>query len=253
MKHENKIALVTGSSRGLGRTIALHLARSGADIVVTYRSGKTEAEAVVSEIQSLGRRAVALAIDVADTKTFEAFATSLKAALSTHWGRGRFDFLVNNAGIGIHKPFAETTEADFDSLMNVHVKGVYFLTQTLLPLIADGGRIVNTSTGLARFSVPGYSAYAAMKGAVEVFTRYLAKELGPRRISANVVAPGIIETDFTKQTLARPGVREFMSGNIALGRVGVPDDIGGVVDFLCSENGRWVNAQRVEASGGMFL
>jgi NAD(P)-dependent dehydrogenase (short-subunit alcohol dehydrogenase family) len=253
MKHENKIALVTGSSRGLGRNIALKLARSGADIVVTYRSGTTEADAVVAEIEALGRRAVALAIDVADTKTFEPFAKSLKAALATHWQRERFDFLVNNAGIGIHKPFAETTETDFDSLMNVHVKGVYFLTQTLLPLLADGGRIVNTSTGLARFSVPGYSAYAAMKGAVEVFTRYLAKELGQRRISANVVAPGIIETDFTKQTLERPGVREFMSANIALGRVGVPDDIGGVVDFLCSEEGRWVNAQRVEASGGMFL
>ncbi|ATC65253.1 short-chain dehydrogenase [Nibricoccus aquaticus] len=253
MKHEKKIALVTGSSRGLGRNIALQLARSGADIVVTYRRGKAEADAVVAEIEALGRRAVALPIDVADVKSFAEFVAALKAALTSHWQRERFDFLVNNAGIGIHKPFAETTEADFDSLMNIHVKGVYFLTQKLLPLLADGGRIVNTSTGLARFSVTGYSAYAAMKGAVEVMTRYLAKELGARRISANVVAPGIIETDFTKQTLSRPGAREYMEGNIALGRVGVPDDIGGVVDFLCSEEGRWVNAQRVEASGGMFL
>jgi NAD(P)-dependent dehydrogenase (short-subunit alcohol dehydrogenase family) len=253
MKHENKIALITGSSRGLGRNIALQLARSGADIVVAYRQSKTEGEAVVAEIQALGRRAVALPIDVADTRTFAAFAETLKAALTTTWQRETFDFLVNNAGIGIHKPFTETTEADFDSLMNVHVKGVFFLTQKLLPLLADGGRIVNTSTGLARFSIPGYAAYASMKGAVEVLSRYLAKELGPRRISVNVVAPGIIETDFTKQSLSRPGVREFMSANIALGRVGVPDDIGGVVDFLCSEEGRWLNAQRVEASGGMFL
>ncbi len=253
MKHENKIALVTGSSRGLGRNIALQLARSGADIVVTYRTGKAEADTVVAEIEALGRRAVSLAIDVADAKSFPAFASALKAALVATWRRDTFDFLVNNAGIGIHKPFAETTEEDFDSLMNIHVKGVYFLTQRLLPLLADGGRIVNTSTGLARFCVPGYSAYAAMKGAVEVMTRYLAKELGARRISANVVAPGIIETDFTKQALERPGARAYMEGNIALGRVGVPDDIGGVVDFLCSEDGRWVNAQRVEASGGMFL
>lgn len=253
MKHENKIALITGSSRGLGRNIALQLARSGADIVVTYRQSKTEGETVVAEIQALGRRAVALPIDVADTRTFAAFAETLRAALTTTWQRETFDFLVNNAGIGIHMPFTETTEADFDSLMNVHVKGVFFLTQKLLPLLADGGRIVNTSTGLARFSIPGYAAYASMKGAVEVLSRYLAKELGPRRIGVNVVAPGIVETDFTKQSLSRPGVREFMSANIALGRVGVPDDIGGVVDFLCSEEGRWVNAQRVEASGGMFL
>lgn len=253
MKHENKIAVVTGSSRGLGRAIALRLARSGADVVVTYRSGRPEAEAVVAEIQALGRRAVALPLDVARVATFETFAASLKAALETHWERRAFDFLVNNAGIDIAKPFAETTEADFDALMNVHFKGVFFLTQRLLPLLADGGRIVNTSTGLAPFSIPGYAAYASMKGAVEVFTRYLAKELGPRRIGVNTVAPGIIETDFTREALSHPGAREFMSKNIALGRVGVPEDIGGVVDFLCSEDGHWVNAQRIEASGGMFL
>jgi NAD(P)-dependent dehydrogenase (short-subunit alcohol dehydrogenase family) len=177
----------------------------------------------------------------------------LKTTLGSTWGRTSFDCLVNNAGIDIAKPFAETTEADFDALMNVHFKGVFFLTQRLLPLLADGGRIVNTSTGLARFSIPGYAAYASMKGAIEVFTRYLAKELGPRKISANIVAPGIIETDFTREALSHPGAREFMSKSIALGRVGVPDDIGGVVAFLCSEEGRWVNAQRVEASGGMFL
>ena len=253
MKHENKIALVTGSSRGLGKNIALTLARAGADIIVTYRSGREEAEAVVAEIQALGRKAVALQIDTGKAGTFAAFADSLKEVLSSTWQRETFDFLVNNAGIDRAAPFLQFTEEDFDELMNVHLKGVFFLTQKLVPLIADGGRIVNTSTGLARFCVPGYSAYASMKGGIEVFTRYLAKELGARRISANVVAPGIIETDFTKEALSRPGAREFMSANIALGRVGVPDDIGGVVSFLCSEEGRWVNAQRVEASGGQFI
>lgn len=253
MKHENKIALVTGSSRGLGRAIALKLARSGADVVVTYRERRAEGEAVAAEIRALGRRAEVLQLNVARVGTFEAFAATVAEKLQASWGRGNFDFLVNNAGINRTAPFAETTEEAFDELMNVHFKGVFFLTQRLLPLLADGSRIVNTSTGLARFSTPGYAAYASMKGAVEVFTRYLAKELGPRRISANVVAPGIVETDFTEQALARPGAREFLSANIALGRVGVPDDISGVVDFLCSEEGRWVNAQRVEASGGMFL
>jgi NAD(P)-dependent dehydrogenase (short-subunit alcohol dehydrogenase family) len=253
MKHENKIALVTGSSRGLGRNIALKLASDGADIVVTYRQRKEEGESAVAEIEALGRKAVALQLDTAKTSTFDDFKSSLKLALSDTWQRTHFDFLINNAGIDRASPFAQTTEQDFDDLMNVHLKGVFFLTQKLLPLIADGGRIVNTSSGLARFSVPGYAAYAAMKGAIEVLTRYLAKELGTRHISANVVAPGIIETDFTREALSHPGAREFMSSNIALGRVGVPDDIGGVVSFLCSEEGRWVNAQRVEASGGMFL
>lgn len=253
MKHENKIALVTGSSRGLGRNIALQLARSGADVIVTYRKGKDEGEAVVAEIQALGRRAVALQIDTGKVNTFAEFAETLKGTLKSTWQRSTFDFLVNNAGFDSSAKFADTTEAAFDSLMNVHFKGVFFLTQTLLPLIADGGRIVNTSTGLARFSVPGYAAYASMKGAIEVLTRYLAKELGGRGITANAVAPGIIETDFTKSALGHEGMREFFAKNIALGRVGVPDDIGGVVNFLCSEEGRWVTAQRLEASGGMFL
>lgn len=253
MNLANKIALVTGSSRGLGRNIALQLAWSGADIIVTYRQKQAEGEAVAEEIRALGRKAVAIQLDTAKTAGFAAFAETLRQTLSATWGRDTFDCLVNNAGIDISKPFAATTEEDFDNLMNVHFKGVFFLTQTLLPLLADGGRIVNTSTGLARFSIPGYAAYASMKGAIEVFTRYLAKELGPRKISANVVAPGIIETDFTREALSHPGAREFMSKSIALGRVGVPDDIGGVVAFLCSEEGRWVNAQRVEASGGMFL
>jgi NAD(P)-dependent dehydrogenase (short-subunit alcohol dehydrogenase family) len=249
----DKIALVTGGSRGLGRNVALHLARGGADVILTYRARRADADAAAAEVRALGRRAAVLPLDVADVKRFGAFRDAVAEALRQTWQRDRFDFLINNAGIDRRAPFAEATEADFDELMNVHLKGVFFLTQALLPLIADGGRIVNTSSGLARFTVPGYSAYAAMKGAVEVMTRYLAKELGPRRISANVVAPGVIETDFTAHALSNPGVREFLTSNIALGRVGVPDDIGGVVAFLCSDAGRWVNGQRVEASGGMML
>lgn len=253
MRHSDKIALVTGGSRGLGRATALQLARTGADVIVTFRERQADGEAVASEIRALGRRALALPLDVAQVATFVPFAERIRATLLEHWGRPNFDFLINNAGIDRAAPFAQFEEADFDALFAVHFKGVFFLTQRLLPLLADGGRVVNTSTGLARFSIPGYAAYASMKGAVEVFTRYLAKELGPRRITANVVAPGIVETDFTADALSRPGLREHLAAQIALGRIGVPEDIGGVVDFLCSEEGRWVNAQRIEASGGMML
>lgn len=249
----SKIALVTGGSRGLGRNIALQLAANGADVVITYRSRKDEAEAVVAEIEALGRQAAALPFEAADTTRFGSFVTALQDTLKSKWQRDQFDFLVNNAGIDSSAPFAETTEENFDALFNIHFKGVYFLTQKLLTTLADGGSIVNLSTGLARFTVPGYSAYASMKGAIEVFTRYLAKELGPRRIRANAVAPGVIETDFTRKTFEHPGVKDFLASQIALGRVGLPEDIGGVVAFLCSEEGRWVNAQRLEASGGMFL
>ena len=253
MNLSNKIALVTGASRGLGRNIALAMAARGADVILTYRERKADGEEVAAEIEALGRKAVALQLDVSSTAGFAAFADSVRAALASEWQRESFDFLVNNAGVESSAPFVEMSEENFDHLYNVHLKGVYFLTQRLLPLIADGGRIVCTSTGLARFAIPGYSAYAAMKGAVEVLSRYLAKELGPRRIGVNVVAPGAIETDFTAAHLARPGVREMIASATALGRVGVPEDIGGVVAFLCSEEGRWVNAQRVEASGGVFL
>ncbi|MDE1169749.1 MAG: SDR family oxidoreductase [Verrucomicrobium sp.] len=249
----DKIALVTGGSRGLGRNAALHLARAGADVLLTYRSKKEEAEETVAAIEALGRKAAALPLDVESTAGFGAFAAEVARVLKEKWGRERFDFLVNNAGVGSTAPFPEMTEEKFDLLLNVQFKGVYFLTQKLLPLLNDGGRIVNLSTGLARFTVPGYSAYAAMKGAVETLSRYLAKELGPRRINVNLVAPGPIETDFTKESLGRPGFKDFLAGQTALGRVGVPDDIGGVVAFLCSEEGRWVNAQRVEASGGLFI
>jgi NAD(P)-dependent dehydrogenase (short-subunit alcohol dehydrogenase family) len=250
---KDKIALVTGGSRGLGRNTALQLARNGADLVITYRQKKDEAEAVAAEIEKLGRKVAVLQLDVGNVRGFGDFATALGLTLESKWNRNQFDFLINNAGIDSAAPFAEMTEENFDALFNVHFKGVYFLTQKLLPLIADGGRIVCTSSGLARFSIPGYSAYAAMKGAIEVFNHYLAKELGPRRINANVVAPGAIETDFTRAALEHAGTKQMIASSTALGRVGVPDDIGGVVAFLCSEEGRWVNGQRLEASGGIFL
>src|SRR3954453_10682438 len=192
----SSIALITGGSRGLGRNAALKLAEQGIDVVLTYRSNRAEADAAVADITKLGRRAAALPLDVSKSAGFNAFAAELRKILQQQWQRDRFDFLVNNAGMGVHASFAETTEAQFDELMNTHLKGPFFLTQKLLPLIADGGRILNVSSGLARFATPGYAAYASMKGGIEVLTRYMAKELGPRRIAVNVIAPGAIETDF---------------------------------------------------------
>ncbi len=249
-----KIAVVTGGSRGLGRNTALHLARRGVDVILTYRSQCTEAEQVVAEIAALGGSAVALQLDVAESGTFDSFVEALKGVLSKHWQRKTFDSLVNNAGIGIHAAFADTTEKQFDELVNIHFKGPFFLTQKLLPLIADNGRIVNLSSGLTRFSLPGYAAYAAMKGAMEVLTRYQAKELGARGIAVNIVAPGAIETDFGGGTVRdNAQVNAFIASQTALGRVGLPDDIGGMVASLLSDDNRWVNGQRIEASGGMFL
>lgn len=249
-----KIAIITGGSRGLGKEMALHLAAQGRDVILTYNSKKDEAESVVAAIEKGGRKAVALQLDVSDSKSFSVFAQAVKEVLKEMWGRENFDFLVNNAGIGINAPLAETTEEQFDLLMNIQFKGVFFLTQALLPLMADGGRIVNISTGLTRFALPGYSAYASMKGAVEVLTRYMAKELGPRGIAVNVVAPGAIETDFGGGTVRdNEQLNQFIASQTALGRVGLPEDIGGVVASLLSDENRWVNAQRIEASGGMFL
>ena len=249
-----KIAIVTGGNRGLGKNTVLHLARHGVDAIFTYRSHPAEAEAVVSEVAPLGARAVALSLDVADGQAFAGFAAQVQALLRTQWQREQFDFLVNNAGIGLHAGFADTTEAQFDQLLNVHFKGVFFLTQALLPLIADGGRIVNLSTGLTRFALPGYAAYASMKGAIEVLTHYLAKELGPRGIAVNVVAPGAIETDFGGGVVRdNAQMNAQIAAQTALGRVGVPDDIGGVIAALLAEGTRWINAQRIEASGGVFL
>ncbi|MFY3385485.1 SDR family oxidoreductase [Paracidovorax sp. MALMAid1276] len=248
------IVLITGGSRGLGRSAALAAARSGIDVVLTYRQQAAEAQAVVAEIESLGRRAVALALDVGDVGSFATFSGQLLHALKSTWQRDRFDFLVNNAGMGVHAPFAETTEAQFDALVNVHLKGVFFLTQTLLPLMNDGGRILNLSSGLARFALPGYAAYAAMKGAIEVLSRYLAKELGPRGITVNVVAPGAIETDFGGGAVRdNAQLNAFVASQTALGRVGLPEDIGPLVAALLQPATRWVNAQRIEASGGMFV
>ena len=248
------IALVTGGSRGLGRNAALHLARSGVDIVLTYRSSAAGAQAVVQEIEALGRRAVALPLDVSQSGTFADFATALKQALASTWQRERFDYLLNNAGIGIHAPFAQTTEAQFDELVAVHLKGPFFLTQQLLPLIADGGRILNVSSGLARFALPGYGAYAAMKGGIEVLTRYLAKELGPRGIAVNVIAPGAIETDFGGGAVRdNKDLNAAIASQTALGRVGLPDDIGGAIAALLQPGNGWMTGQRVEVSGGMFL
>jgi NAD(P)-dependent dehydrogenase (short-subunit alcohol dehydrogenase family) len=253
MNH-SKIALITGGSRGLGKNAALHLVAKGIDVIITYRSRQAEAEVVVAQIEQLGQKALALRLDTAEIQSFSDFMNQLQNELSAKWQRTTFDFLINNAGIDSYNLIGQTTEANFDALFNVHFKGVYFLTQTLLPILADGGRIINISTGLTRFAIPGYGAYAAMKGAIETFTKYLAKELGARQITANLVAPGAIETDFTKGAFEHnPAIKDFIASQTALGRVGLPDDIGGVVAFLCSPEARWINAQRIEASGGMFL
>jgi len=251
---DGKIAIITGGSRGLGKSAALHLAQTGVDVILTYRSQEAEAAAVVAEIEAMGRKAAALKLDTEKSDTFGGFATAVQQVLSRTWQRDSFDFLVNNAGMGIYAPFAETTEAQFDQLMNVHFKGVFFLTQKLLPLIADGGRILNVSSGLTRFALPNYSAYASMKGAIEVLTKYLAKELGPRGIAVNVLAPGAIETDFGGGAVRdNAQLNSMIAANTALGRVGLPDDIGGAVAALLSSDSRWFNAQRMEASGGQFI
>ncbi|MDH5832815.1 SDR family NAD(P)-dependent oxidoreductase [Luteimonas kalidii] len=248
------ITLITGGSRGLGRSTALAVARNGGDVVVTYRSQAEEAAAVVAEIEALGRRAVALPLDTGEVATFEAFAGKLDDALRDTWQRDRFDHLVNNAGHGHMAPFDETTEEQFDRLIDVHVKGVFFLTQALLPRLADDGRIVNLSSGLTRFAYPGYAAYATAKGAVEVFTRYLAKELGARGIAVNTVAPGAIATDFGGGVVRdNAEVNAQIADATALGRAGVPDDIGPMIASLLGESNRWVNAQRIEVSGGQGI
>ncbi len=249
------IALVTGGSRGLGRSAVLKLAERGVDAILTYKSNEAEAQAVVRQVEALGRKAVALQLDAGDSKSFAAFAQRVKAALSATWQRSDFDYLVNNAGMGVaHASVAETTEEDFDLLFNVHLKGTFFLTQKLLPLIKDGGRILNTSSGLARFALPGYAAYAAMKGGVEVLTRYLAKELGPRGIAVNTIAPGAIATDFGGGRVRdNAQLNAFVASQTALGRAGLPDDIGNAVAALLTDPSGWINAQRIEVSGGMFI
>lgn len=249
-----RIALVTGGSRGLGKNAVLKLAAQGTDIIFTYNSQRDAALEVVAEIEQTGAKAVALQLNVSDVASFASFTQQVKEALNQVWGRETFDYLVNNAGIGLYASFAETSEALFDELMNIHLKGPFFLTQGLLPLIAEGGRILNVSTGLARFALPGYAAYASMKGAMEVLTRYQAKELGARGISVNSIAPGAIETDFGGGRVRdNDDLNKYVASQTALGRVGLPDDIGDAIAALLSDNLRWMTAQRIEVSGGMFL
>ncbi|MCB9653083.1 MAG: SDR family oxidoreductase [Deltaproteobacteria bacterium] len=248
------IALITGGSRGLGKSMALHLADHGVDSIITYRTAANEANDVVEAIAAKGRKAVALALDVGRSETFEGFASTVRAALETGWQRKDFNFLVNNAGHGGMIPFLETSEAAFDEMMKVHLKGPFFLSQRLVPLMTDGGRILNVSSGLARFTLPGAAVYATMKGGVEVLTRYMAKELGARRISVNTLAPGAIATDFNGGMVRdNAQLNAHISGQTALGRVGQADDIGGLVALLLAPESHWITGQRIEASGGMFL
>jgi len=253
MKPTNKIALITGGSRGLGRNTAVNLARNGTDVILTYHSNKKEADSTVAEIVTLERKAVAIQLDTGNVGAFENFVNSLRQALAG-LGAERFDYLVNNAGIAHHNSIEKTTEAELDALYNVHFKGVFFLTQKLLPLNNDGGRIINVSSGLTRIIMPGSAPYSSMKGAIEVLTKYMAKELGPRRITVNVVAPGAIATDFSGGMVRdNPELNKRVADLTALGRAGLPDDIGPMIASLLSENNRWVNAQRIEVSGGMSI
>ena len=249
-----RIALITGGSRGLGKSAAIHLAQQGWDVVITYAERADAAQRTVAEVARLGRKAVALQLDTGEVGSFKGFARIFADTLRDTFGRETFDALLNNAGQGSNVSFMETTEQEFDALMNVHLKGVFFLTQTLVPLMADGGRILNVSSGLARFYSPGKATYATMKGGIEVLSRYLARELGARGIRVNTLAPGAIATDFGGGVVRdNPQVNAYVASNTALGRVGQPDDIGGAIAALLSDNMGWVNGVRIEASGGMFL
>ncbi|WP_435622756.1 SDR family NAD(P)-dependent oxidoreductase [Flagellimonas sp.] len=249
-----KIALVTGGSRGLGKDMAINLAKRGLNVVITYNSNAKAALETVELIEKEGGNGIAIQLDARNIKSFVGFKNSLTEELQSKFNTSSIHYLINNAGFGHEGSVANTTEEAFDDLMNVHFKGVYFLTQTLLDTLADGGGIINISSGLARFSLPGYSAYASMKGAIEVYTRYLAKELGARKIKANTVAPGAINTDFNKDRFEQaPQVVDIIASLTALGRVGESEDIGSIVAFLCTEDAAWINGQRIEASGGMFV
>jgi NAD(P)-dependent dehydrogenase (short-subunit alcohol dehydrogenase family) len=248
-----KIAVVTGGSRGLGRSTVVSLAKRGVDSIFTYHSNRAEADRVVALVEEAGRKAIALPLDTSKVSSFDGFAQNLRQALADLGGE-RFDYLVNNAGTSYHNALDRTTEEDFDDLYNIHLKGVFFLTQKLLPLINDGGRIVNLSTGLTRITTPGSGAYASMKGAIEVLTRYMAKEFGPRGIAVNAVAPGAIATDFSGGMVRdNPELNKRIADMTALGRAGLPEDIGPLIAALLSEDNRWINAQRIEVSGGMAI
>lgn len=250
----NKLVLVTGASRGLGKSMALALANKGMDVLITYQSQKELALEVVASIKKMGVKAKALQLDVSDSDSFKTFAENLSEVLKNEFQRQDFDYLINNAGIGINVPFSQTTQAQFDQLMNIHLKGPFFLTQKLLPLMRNEGRILNVSSGLARFSLPGFSAYAMMKGGVEVMTRYLAKELGDRNIQVNCIAPGPIETDFGGGAVRdNLDINQYLANQTSLGRVGLPEDIGGAVAMMLSKDAHWINAQRIEVAGGIFI
>lgn len=250
----NKIALVTGGSRGLGKDMAISLSKKNIDVILTYHKQKSEAEKVVSKIKSTGQKAIALQFDVSQVSSFDAFLFQVTSTLKEVWNTDKLDFLINNAGIGATISMAEMTEAVFDNFTNIHFKGVYFLTQKTLPIINDNGGIVFISSGATRFYVPGYSAYASLKGAIEILSRYVAKEYGTRGIRSNVIAPGAIETDFNDAKIREnPEIKKYTESQTALGRVGNADDIGSVVAFLCTDEAKWVNGQRIEVTGGMFL
>ncbi|MGN7863626.1 SDR family NAD(P)-dependent oxidoreductase [Chryseobacterium sp. 22458] len=254
MNTKTNIALVTGGNRGLGKNAALKIAQKGLDVIITYRSNKEEADAVVSEIKAMGQNAVAFQLDTKNSNSFDAFVKEVTDHMRENTGSPNIDFLINNAGTALYSPITEVTEEQFDDMVDIHFKGVFFLTQKLLPFINDGGGIVNVSSGLARFATPGSSVYGSVKAGVEMLTKYMAKELGTRKIKANVIAPGAIETDFGGGRVRdNEEINAMVAGATALGRVGLPDDIGGVVAFLCTEDAGWINGQRIEVSGGMFL
>jgi len=251
---KTKTALVTGGSRGLGKNMALSIAKKGIDVVLTYNSKKEEADAIVRQIESMGRKATALQLNVADVSSFDEFLKNVAKELKNNFNADKIDFLINNAGVGAYAPFAATTEVQFDELINVQFKGVFFLTQKTLNLLNDGGGIVNISSGLTRFAYPGYAAYASIKTAIETLTKYQAKELGERQIRVNVVAPGAIETDFGGGLVRdNKEVNAHIASVTALGRVGLPEDIGGVIAFLCTDEAKWITGQRIEVSGGQML
>ncbi len=254
MNTRNSIALITGGSRGLGKNMAIAIAKKGLDVVITYNNSKEGADEVVNEIELLGRRAFAFQLDTRNVSTFDAFIATVTGFLNEKTGSPNVDFLINNAGTALYAPIGAVTEHQLDEIFDIHYKGVFFLTQKALPFITDGGGIINVSSGLTRMTLPGSSVYASAKTAVETYTRYLAKEMGGRKIRANVVAPGAIETDFGGgRTRDNKDINAMIAGNTALGRVGLPDDIGGVVAFLCTEDAYWINAQRIEVSGGQSL
>lgn len=254
MSAKNKVALVTGGSRGLGKNMAIAIARKGLDVMITYHTNKTAADDVVAEVKSLGQKAVAFQLDTSNIRTFDAFIQNATSWLKAETGSPNFDFLINNAGTALYQPAISTTEEQMDGIINIHYKGVFFLTQKVLPFLNDGGGIINISSGLTRIIMNDFSVYGSVKAAVETLTKYLAKELGPRKIRVNIIAPGAIETDFGGgRTRDNKELNARIASFTALGRVGLPDDIGGVVAFLCTDDAYWINGQRIEVSGGQAL